>query len=71
LQHLILLANDYGVMQVMRSLNFSNRLPALHSCRYLIHQQSSSVVEVSSVFFLGNFSFFCSLIRIPISYCFN
>ncbi|XP_027921500.1 solanesyl diphosphate synthase 3, chloroplastic/mitochondrial [Vigna unguiculata] len=31
--------------QVMRSLNFSNRLPALHSCRYLIHQQSSSVVE--------------------------
>jgi len=44
LQHLILLANDYGVMQVMRSLNFSNRLPALHSCRYLIHQQSSSVV---------------------------
>ncbi|QCD81495.1 geranyl diphosphate synthase [Vigna unguiculata] len=30
---------------VMRSLNFSNRLPALHSCRYLIHQQSSSVVE--------------------------
>ncbi|XP_047156825.1 solanesyl diphosphate synthase 3, chloroplastic/mitochondrial [Vigna umbellata] len=31
--------------QVMRSLNFSNGLPALHSCRYLIHQQSSSVVE--------------------------
>ncbi|ESW27868.1 hypothetical protein PHAVU_003G239100 [Phaseolus vulgaris] len=31
--------------QVMRSLNFSKGLPALHSSRYLIHQQSNSIVE--------------------------
>lgn len=29
----------------MRSLNFSKGLPALHSSRYLIHQQSNSIVE--------------------------
>ncbi|KAL2333482.1 hypothetical protein Fmac_014695 [Flemingia macrophylla] len=32
-------------MQVMRSLIFSNGLPALRSSRYLIHHQSSSIVE--------------------------
>ncbi|KAK7346940.1 hypothetical protein VNO80_21464 [Phaseolus coccineus] len=31
--------------QVMRSINFSKSLPALRSSRYLIHQQSNSIVE--------------------------
>ncbi|XP_061339996.1 solanesyl diphosphate synthase 3, chloroplastic/mitochondrial-like [Gastrolobium bilobum] len=31
--------------QVMRSLNFSKGLPALHSSRYQIHHQSSPIVE--------------------------
>lgn len=47
-QHLILLVNDSCVMQVMRSLIFSKG-PALHSSRYLIHHQSSSIVEVNPI----------------------
>ncbi|XP_020206027.1 solanesyl diphosphate synthase 3, chloroplastic/mitochondrial [Cajanus cajan] len=34
-----------SIRQVMRSLIFSKSLPALHSSRYLVHHQSSSIVE--------------------------
>lgn len=56
-QHLILLVNDSCVMQVMRSLIFSKG-PALHSSRYLIHHQSSSIVEVNPI------SYCCYIIKL-------
>ncbi|KAE9607799.1 putative all-trans-nonaprenyl-diphosphate synthase (geranylgeranyl-diphosphate specific) [Lupinus albus] len=48
--HRFLFSHNYessrnSIQQVMASSNFSKGLPTLHSCRYHIHHQSSSLVE--------------------------